>query len=88
MNKERVFKEIFRVLKPGGELYFSDIFSDKRIDKKLCQDPVLVGECLSGAMYIEDFRRVLRESGCLDYRIVAKSSVEISDNKIYKMSRH
>jgi arsenite methyltransferase len=84
MNKEKVFKEIFRVLKPGGELYFSDIFSDKRIDKKLCQDPVLVGECLAGAMYIEDFRRVLRQIGCLDYRIIAKSSVEISDNKIYK----
>ena len=36
-------------------------------------------------MYIEDFRRVLREIGCLDYRIVAKSSVEISDNKFIKI---
>jgi hypothetical protein len=70
------------VLKKGGELYFSDVFSDRRIPEELRQDPVLYGECLGGALYLEDFRRILQKSGCLDYRIARKSKIAISDPKI------
>lgn len=78
-NKERVFSEIFRVLKPGGELYFSDVFADRRIPPQLAEDPVLLGECLGGALYIEDFRRLLARVGCLDYRIVSSSKLALTD---------
>ncbi len=81
-NKERVFSEIFRVLKPGGELYFSDVFSDRRIPDALRSDPVLLGECLSGAMYTEDFRRMLLKLGINDYRIVKSSTVPLLDAEI------
>lgn len=70
-EKEKVFQEIFRVLKPGGELYFSDVFSDRRIPEELMSDPVLRGECLSGALYTEDFRRLLAQRACPDVRIVS-----------------
>lgn len=81
-NKEQVFKEIFRVLKPGGELYFSDIFADRRIPKNLQTDPVLLGECLGGAMYLEDFRRALADLNCLDYRVVSNTDLTIEDEEI------
>jgi len=42
-SKEQVFKEIFRVLKPGGELYFADVFSDRRVPEKFANDPILRG---------------------------------------------
>ncbi len=81
-DKPRVFAEIFRVLKPGGELYFSDVFAGRRVPDELLGDAVLVGECLAGAMYVADFRRMLRDVGCLDYRIVARAPVQLDDREI------
>jgi arsenite methyltransferase len=83
-DKEKVFSEIFRVLKPGGELYFSDVFCDRRIPKELMDDPLLLGECLSGAMYIEDFRRMLSNLNINDYRVVTESPFEVNDVDIRK----
>lgn len=81
-EKEAVFLEIFRVLKPGGELYFSDIFSGRRVPEHLKSDPVLHGECLAGAMYTEDFRRMLTTLGYPDYRIVSSQSVALNNSEI------
>jgi arsenite methyltransferase len=81
-QKDRVFAEIFRVLKPGGELYFSDVFGDRRVPAHLRHDPVLLGECLAGAMYWEDFRRTLAELGCRDVREVTSAPIPLLDADI------
>jgi arsenite methyltransferase len=81
-DKAAVLSEVFRVLKPGGELFFSDIFADRRIPTALLDDPVLRGECLAGAIYVEDFRRLLAQIGCADYRIVSRNPVPLIDAQI------
>ncbi len=81
-DKPRLFREILRVLRPGGELFFSDVFADRRIPAPLRDDPVLMGECLSGALYTEDFRRLLQALGCADVRQVAERPVEIGDPEL------
>ncbi|MDD5275525.1 MAG: methyltransferase domain-containing protein [Methylovulum sp.] len=81
-EKPKVLAEIFRVLKPGGELYFSDVFADRRIPAELRQDPILLGECLGGALYWEDFRRILHELGCPDVRAVKHNPISLDDAEV------
>ena len=80
--KKQLFKEAFRVLKPGGELYFSDVFCDRRVPEGFYDDPILRGECLSGAMYVEDFRRMLADYGVKAFYDVAVEELHIGDFRI------
>ena len=61
--KELVMNEVYRVLKPGGELYFSDVYASRRLPQELRDDPILHSECLGGATYAEDFRQLMRRAG-------------------------
>lgn len=81
-DKSRVLAGIFRVLKPGGELYFSDVFADRRIPPALARDPLLLGECLGGALYVEDFRRLLARAGCNDGRVVSAAPLSIRNPQV------
>ena len=81
-DKPALFRELMRVLKPGGELYFSDVFADRRIPEALRNDPLLRGECLGGALYEEDFRRLMANVGCRDSRIVSRSPLAIHNPDI------
>lgn len=85
-DKESVFREIFRVLKPGGELYFSDIFTGRRVPEHLQNDKVMRGECLGGAMYTEDFRRLMRKVGVLDMRIMSKRRISLDHQDVIKIA--
>ena len=80
--KELVFKEVYRVLKEGGELCFSDIFADRRLPEEVKNDPVMHGECMGGAMYFEDFRRLLEKCGFTTYYIVDKTPIQPNDFEI------
>lgn len=84
-HKEEVFREIWRILKPGGELYFSDIFADRRLPEDLSQNTLLLGECLAGAMYEADFRRLMQKVGWLDFRYTAKQDAPIGNGRIEKL---
>jgi len=81
-DKEKVLAEIFRVLKPSGEIYFSDVYADRRIPEALKIEPVLLGECLGGALYWEDFRRIMQGLGCPDVRVVKESPIALEDPEV------
>ena len=80
--KEQVFREIYRVLKPGGELFFADVFSDRRIPEALANDPILRGECLSGTLYTEDFRRIMAKCGWADFRYTSTTVLSTDNEEI------
>lgn len=81
-DKEAVFRSAHRLLKPGGELYFSDVYADRRVPAHLLQDPVLHGECLSGALYWGDFDKLAKAAGFADPRLVTDRPLAINDGEV------
>jgi arsenite methyltransferase len=78
-DKEAVLRQVHRLLKPGGELYFSDVYADRRVPSELRNDPVLYGECLGGALYWNDFLHLARRRGFADPRLVEDRPIAITD---------
>ncbi len=78
-DKPAVLRGVQRLLKPGGEFYFSDVYADRRLPEHVQRDPVLYGECLGGALYWNDFLRLARGAGFSDPRLVSDRPLEITD---------
>lgn len=87
-DKESVLRQAYRLLKQGGEIYFSDVYADRRVPEELRQDKVLWGECLSGALYWNDFLQISKVVGFLDPRLVASSTIEIQNPEVKSKVGH
>ena len=87
-DKEAVFKQAHRLLKPGGEMYFSDVYADRRVPQELVNDPVLYGECLSGALYWNDFHNLAKHCGFADPRLVEDRPLGIDNQAVEKRIGH
>lgn len=84
-DKAKVFADAYRLLKNGGEMYFSDVYSDRRVPAQLLEDPILHGECLSGALYWGDFTKLAKQAGFDDPRLVKDRPLGIGDAKVAEM---
>lgn len=80
-DKAAVIAGVKRLLKPGGEFYFSDVYASRRLPAELQTDPVLLGECLGGALYWNDFLSIARNEGFLDPRLVTDRPLAINDEE-------
>ncbi|WP_445364103.1 methyltransferase domain-containing protein [Microbulbifer sp. ANSA003] len=78
-DKDAVLKGLFRLLKQGGEFYFSDVYADRRIPPAISSDPELFGECLGGALYWNDFLEIAQGSGFRDPRLVESRPLLITN---------
>lgn len=78
-EKQKIFKEIHRVLKEGGELYFSDVFSDRILPKLAREDKVLVGECIGNVIDINTFVAYIYTAGFKDLRVVTSRRIDLPE---------
>ncbi|WP_456389330.1 methyltransferase domain-containing protein [Profundibacter sp.] len=82
LDKEAVLRGVHHLLKPGGEMYFSDVYADRRMPDALAKDKVLYGECLSGALYWNDFENIAKRVGFADPRLVEDRVLTIENPEI------
>ncbi len=69
-DKAAVFREVFRVLRPGGRVAVSDIALKKPLPEELARDVLAYVGCIAGAILIEEYERGLREAGFAGVQVV------------------
>lgn len=81
-DKGAVLEQCHKLLKPGGEVYFSDVYAERRVPAHLTSDPELWGECISGALYWNDFLNLAKSSGFADPRLVKSRRLAIENPRL------
>ena len=84
-DKLKVLNTAFDLLKPGGEMYFSDVYSARRIPQDLQDNRILWGECLSGALYWNDFLNLAKKAGFIDPRSVEDKPITIENEEVEEL---
>jgi arsenite methyltransferase len=73
-DKDRVWHEIFRLLKPGGRFVVSDIYSVSPVPPEYRSDPEMVAECWAGAVTRAEYLASVGGAGFREIRILEESS--------------
>jgi arsenite methyltransferase len=68
-DKSRVFREAFRVLKPGGKLVISDFVSDEVLPAGIRNDPDAWACCIGGAMEQKEYVSMIEKAGFEDVQV-------------------
>ena len=73
-EKARVFRESFRVLKPGGRLAVADVVATAPLPKDVAEDWSAYTGCMAGASQIADLKKMLQDAGFTEIRIAPKDT--------------
>lgn len=80
-DKARYIAEVRRILREGGEWYFTDVFADRRMQREISDNIDNVALRLGGAMYINDFRRIAQQLGFNDPRYLITNKTPVTEKE-------
>lgn len=72
-DKQKVWNEIYRVLKAGGRFVVSDIYALRKVPESFSNDPIAVSECWAGAETRENYLRQITSAGFKQVEILEES---------------
>ncbi len=83
-NKDGVFKEIFRVLKPGGHFSISDVVLVGELPESLQKDAEMYAGCVSGAIQKEEYLGLIEKNGFAKIAVQKEKAIVIPDDILDK----
>lgn len=80
-NKEKVFREAYRILKTNGRILISDIVLIGKLPEKLKQSYVAWAYCVSGALEKEKYLEIIKNAGFQSVKIVSEATFSFDVSK-------
>ncbi|XP_038296364.1 arsenite methyltransferase isoform X4 [Canis lupus familiaris] len=84
-DKQAVLQEVYRVLKHGGELYFSDVYASLELPEEIRTHKILWGECLGGALYWKDLAVLAQKIGFCPPRLVTANLITVQNKELERV---
>ncbi len=81
-SKEKAYREIYRILKPGGRFVISDLVTEKELDESIRNNPEKLIACVGGALTEKGYIGAIKKSGFKNVKILKKSSMVVSGVKV------
>jgi len=81
-DKAKAYKEVYRVLKPGGHFSISDIVLSGDLPQSIKEVAEMYAGCVSGAMIREDYIAAIKNAGFRNITIVKERKLDLSDELI------
>jgi arsenite methyltransferase len=79
-DKETVFREMFRVTKPGGHFSISDIVLAGELPEALKKDAMMYAGCVSGAIQKDEYINLIRKNGFENITVQKEKAIVLPDN--------
>jgi len=85
-DKASVFREIFRILKPGGRFCVSDVVSKGEIPEHVRQDMERWSGCIAGALDKSDYLQIIKDAGFETPMVLSEVDYDYGKSEEYSLA--